>query len=258
MEKIIKNIFVALIFLPTMFACNREEVPFFSTADEIYFSSGMTSYVFNDHGGVKLDTLQIMVRLLGRQADQDRDFMASVAKDVIDTTDSKASKITTATAEHFRILGGKIPANSSTGMLNVEVKYTEEMDDSVFIAYLQLDQGENFPSKHFYVSDNSFKMNITNKLVEPENWFALQVRFGVGPYSTSWFEFIIGVAGSKIPYHYLADYDPVYKKKYPMSYMEASVRLEEVRKALKEYNREHPDKKLTHSDGVKKGEIVIF
>lgn len=258
MKKMIKNIFVALALLFTMFACNKEEVPLFTTNDEIYFGSDMTSYVFNDHGGVEIDTLQIMVRLLGQQVDRDRVFSASVAPNVIDTTDSTANKITTATEEHFRILGGTIPANSSTGMLDVEVKYTKEMDDSVFVAYLQLDQCENFPSKHFYVSENPFKMNITNKLVEPENWYVLQFTFGVGPYSTSWFEFIINVTGSKIPYHYWAEYDDTYKEKYPMSQMEASVRLEEVRKALKEYNQDHPDNKLTHSDGENKGEVVVF
>jgi len=223
-------------------SCHKEELRVYQQeAGVIFWGQATGEYSFFDDPGVSSSLYQIRVTTTGDSVAYDRHFSLAVVEN--DTNYEN-----TARPEQYRLQEGIIPAGQFEGYVAVEIIYTPDMDDSSFVVNLKLEPNAEFPLAGF--DKRYFELSMTNQVVKPKNWGNLTYYIGQ-PFSTSWYNFILGVIKMRyIPYPTAKEGDQAW------TYNEMLANVGKIKSELLKYNLDHPDRKLRHSDGPNAGELV--
>lgn len=233
-------------------ACQKDEIMLYEEAPGIYFNSSNTTYNFienvaNIEWGA--DTVNIPVLITGTAVDYDRPVNMEVAL---------GDTLITAESHMYKILGGSIPANEYSGQVQVQVNYSEALDDSIYVVRFRINTNEYFPVVD--LNQLTYSLSITNKFTQPANWSRLRSSFG--NYSNSWYTFILQATGlSSLPYwstNGSADANNPDPERWTMTYVEMRAYAALVKVALTDYNNSHPGEPLRHEDGDYKGQAVTM
>lgn len=221
--------------------CEHSDIMIYEELPGVYFNGSSWSYSFLEKPGTLIDTIKLPILITGSAVDHDRKIVAEV---VADTN-------TTMQQGLYELLEGTVKKNEFEGILPVVVKYIQAYDTSVVALKLRLVASDDFNVTTLGVSTNLVK--VTGKIIQPANWNNwLKYYFGT-PYSTSWWKFIMEVAGrNSLPY-YPNNPD---KETWNMTVNEVTAIQSRVRYALALYNADPSHPKLTHDDGQWKGQLV--
>lgn len=246
-----KNIiFVGCLFLTSFlfYSCEKEGVTMYEESPAIYFSETSRSYTFIENiEQIKIgfDTVKVPLQISGSAMDYLRKVKMIVASD--DT-------LHTATDDMFSFGEGIVEAKQFKGYIPVRVNYSSALDDSVYSIRLRLVPNDDFPGVDLL--QRTFTLSVTNKLTSPSNWWKLMDYFGA--YSNSWYQFILETTGlSSLPYwcqEGSIGYGNPDPEKWTMTLYEVKAYAAQVRVALEDYNRKHPNDKLTHHGNAGKNE----
>jgi hypothetical protein len=225
-------------------SCKKEEIPLFSGAPSMYFTTGTYSYSFLENIGKTNQVIYLPVKISGVAKDVDRTFKIEAMFD--DTVN------TTAKAGWFELQDGIIPKNSYTGKVGILLNKNATTDTSVVKLRVKLSDANELKS----LSPASAIISWTGKVTQPTNWGSLAPYFGT-PFSTAWYMFMLQAAGvSAFPY----TTDPNLKASNPdywnMTGGQVTAYALKIKDALLKYNNDHPGAPLTHDDGPYKGVVV--
>ena len=233
-------------------SCEHEGVTMYEESPTVYFGESYRSYTFvenMDRIKIGFDTIKLPLQISGSAVNRVREVVMEALWD--DT-------LHTAGADMFSIAKGSIEANEYKGYIPLRVNYSPALDDSVYQIRLHLVPNKDFPGVD--LSDYSFTVSLTNKLTEPSNWSRLRSYFG--PYSNSWYRFILETTGlTSIPYwstNGSLDKNNPDPEKWTMTLYEVKAYAAMVKVALDDYNRKHPQDPLKHEDGDEKGTPVTM
>lgn len=233
-------------------SCEHEGVTMYEESPTVYFGESYRSYTFvenMDRIKIGFDTIKLPLQISGSAVNRVREVVMEALWD--DT-------LHTAGADMFSIAKGSIEANEYKGYIPLRVNYSPALDDSVYQIRLHLVPNKDFPGVD--LSDYSFTVSLTNKLTEPSNWSRLRSYFG--PYSNSWYRFILETTGlTSIPYwstNGSLDKNNPDPEKWTMTLYEVKAYAAMVKVALDDYNRKHPQDPLKHEDGDEKGKPVTM
>ncbi len=233
------------LFLLSLVACQKESIMLYEQASGIYFNGSSTTYSFIEN--VKnlewgSDTINLPVLITGAAVDYDRDIKVEAAVD--DT-------LMTAESHMYKILGGYIPANEYSGLIKVQINYSEELDDSIYVACFRIRPCEHFPVTD--LNEFTYMLSFTNKFTIPSNWNNRLKRF-FGDYSDSWYTYILQVTGlSSLPYwSNQGSNDPNNPdpERWTMTYDEVKAYAAMVKVALTKYNNAHPGNPMLHGEPI--------
>ena len=245
------NIFIGCLAV-LVASCEHEGVTMYEESPTVYFGESYRSYTFvenMDRIKIGFDTIKLPLQISGSAVNRVREV---VMEALLDDT------LHTAGADMFSIAKGSIEANEYKGYIPLRVNYSSALDDSVYQIRLHLVPNKDFPGVD--LSDYSFTVSLTNKLTEPSNWSRLRSYFG--PYSNSWYRFILETTGlTSIPYwstNGSSDKNNPDPEKWTMTLYEVKAYAAMVKVALDDYNRKHPQDPLKHEDGDEKGKPVTM
>ena len=248
------NIFIGCLAVVAVLvaSCEHEGVTMYEESPTVYFGESYRSYTFvenMDRIKIGFDTIKLPLQISGSAVNRVRGV---VMEALLDDT------LHTAGADMFSIAKGSIEANEYKGYIPLRVNYSSALDDSVYQIRLHLVPNKDFPGVD--LSDYSFTVSLTNKLTEPSNWSRLRRYFG--PYSNSWYRFILETTGlTSIPYwstNGSSDKNNPDPEKWTMTLYEVKAYAAMVKGALDDYNRKHAQDPLKHEDGDEKGKPVTM
>ncbi|MGL5682097.1 MAG: DUF4843 domain-containing protein [Marinifilaceae bacterium] len=238
---ILKVIFSTFAFYSTL-SCSQEEISLYEQNAGIYFTQDSTSYSFTQNPKEKSVEIRIPMRISGDSVNYNRTVPITV------TTDS----LTTALPSMYSVGEAVIEAGKFQGYLPITFHYDERMDKEFFDVTFAISASDEFPV--LQLGRNRSVVTITNLVICPMNWNAV-LRTYFGPYSTSWWKFIMDKTGlSELPYWPNA----TDKDKWNMTYSEILIYQSFVRLELERYNKNNPDKPLRHDDGDYKDQLVTM
>ena len=251
MKNIISILGLSLLGL-LVHSCEKDEINQYEQSPTVYFSEYSRTYTFTenlDKLSMGFDTLRIPLQISGFATDYDREVAMEVVAD--DT-------LHTAEADMFSIGKGRIPANQFKGHIPLRINYTPALDDSIYKIRVKLVPTTDFPGVD--LEGHKVTISITNKMTEPSNWPRIRRYFG--PYSNSWYRFILEATGlTSIPYwSYNGSNDPRNPdpERWTMTMYELKAYVNLVKVKLEEYNRKHPKDHLKHLDGPEEGKEVVM
>lgn len=153
---------LVLVFLGIMsFSCNQEETMIFDTDGSVYFTTADYSYSFLDYPGKQVDTIKLPVQIFGKTADVDR-----LVKIELVTDDT--SKVNTAPEELYSLIGGVVPANEQLGSVSLELRYADELKDTVYAFYVRIVPNDDF--KDVTYNSRIVEVLFTAKEIQSANW----------------------------------------------------------------------------------------
>lgn len=251
----IKIFFFTLLVVPLQ-SCEKKTIELYQNEAGVYWTPNSESfYTFTEHLD-KIDEgcdyVNVPVLITGLATDADREFDVVFMKD--DT-------LHTAENGMIELSRGLVRANEYGGHVRVKINYSKELDDSIYVARVQI-----LPSAEFPVVDlngRNYSIRIGNIFGEPENWRKIRFFFG-NVYSNSWYKWVLQTLNrSSIPYKYYAGKDeegitPEEAERWPMKYEEVEALSAKIKVELNKYNNANPGNEMRHEDGVKKGELVVM
>lgn len=179
----------------------------------------------------------IPVQLEGLAVDYDREVRVRILADS-----------TTASADHYVIGKGVIPANKYKGTVDITLKNLPDLKQEEVRLWLVMDDS---PDLGAGIAENSdYYLCWDNKMSAPANW----AYYKFGEYSTTIHNFMIRVLGvAYLEYGYPDDPNVPNLTSKEMYSIQAKMRTE-----LRAYNLAHPGNPLTHEDGKLKGQPVVI
>ena len=233
-------------------SCEEDEIEQYQESPTVYFSEYSRTYTFAenlDKLNAGFDTIRLPLQISGSATDYDREVAMEVVSD---------DSLHTAEENMFNIGKGSIPANMFKGHIPLRVNYTPALDDSIYYIRVRLVPTTDFPAVD--LEEHKFTISLTNKMTEPSNWHRIRRYFG--PYSNSWYRFILETTGlTSIPYwSYNGSADPRNPDpdRWTMSLYELKAYVNLVKEKLDMYNRKHPHDHLKHLDGPEEGKEVVM
>ncbi len=200
-----------------------------------------------------VDTIRVRLNIMGFTAPVDRTVSGRAVEDQPGTADDK--RLTTATPDQYRILGGMIPAGETAGWFEVEVKNIEAIAEGDLKLNVRLTENEHFGPG--LKENQSISLTWSRRLLQPETWRAMRFFF-CADYSTQVYRIYMQVTGLKEFWYYNPGPDPVNNPE------DAKVSAETGRAwgrafgdVVRTYNAAHPDAPMLHDDGAKSGLPII-
>src|SRR3989339_555493 len=125
MKKTNYRLVLSFLVLMTFFGCKKVEVPYFSGSNSANFWLHQYNYSLFGATITELpeDTIILDIAIVGRLADYDRYATAKAVPDSAGTPEDK--RLTTATPDQYKIIGGIIKANEKIGKFKVLIKNPE-------------------------------------------------------------------------------------------------------------------------------------
>ncbi|PWS30509.1 DUF4843 domain-containing protein [Pedobacter paludis] len=202
-----------------------------------HFIKNYSFYFLGDPTIVK-DTIWLpQVRIVGNVADHDRVINIKV----ID------SGTTAIAGKNYKLLNYVVPAGSFVAnKLGVEVYRTADLGDNTLKLMLKLEPNADFPGLMIgnslsydakYYTGDTYKINISNKLIEPPYWAPFIIHFN---------------AFSTVKYQFMVDVLHVYIGTNPDTSIDLgniTIYKTRLNNALDEYNNNHPNNHLTDENG---------
>lgn len=244
MKKIKTSAIPAIFIVLCLLSCEKEGISRYNPERAgIEFDGKEFTYSFKKTGKT-VDTLEIPFNIEGPVFEADR------TANIIVIPDS-----TTATAEHYQLLGAIVPAHSFEGKLQIRIENKSGDNFSDVDIYLQTADNDNFVAG--VEEYKNYRITITNRLVRPYQWDlnSWKEKYFLGSYSTAYYEFIIEVTGeTEFPYPWAV---PGYNNDQVWSGGEKDAFLAKLKEELRKRNQ-RTGKPLLHDDGPCKGlEVVI-
>lgn len=241
MKKVTYIIFAALllcVMLPGV-GCKRVVMEGYSDQPRVHFAYTPQKgykYSFLSTPEAQSYVYSIPVQLEGAAADHDRTVNVRILADS-----------TTASAAHYEIGKGVIPAGEYKGQVDITLNNLPDLKTDEVRLWLLIDDS---PDLGVGIAENrSYYLVWDNKMSEPANWR----YYGFGKYSTTVHNFMIQVLGvAYLEYGYPDDPNVPNVSYHEMYSIQAKMRT-----ALREYNKTHPQP-LTHEDGELKGQPVVI
>lgn len=241
-----------LAVIALIFGCQKSDIPLYSgVSPTLYFTNSSTVYTFTENlNNVELgaDTIDIPVSLSGISEEYDRVFTTSFnLEDTLSTFEEGM----------LDVIECVVPANEFYGRMRIKINYSSALDDTIYVARINITANENFPEINLLYSTYSFSFG--NMFTEPENWSYLDNYFGY--YSNSWYQYILQITGlTSLPYKYYkgasqSGISTEEAERWPMTYFEVISYASQVRDSLNRYNELHAEP-MTHLDGEYMGEAV--
>lgn len=226
-------------------SCQKDEPMEYSGRPGYYFNGSEFSYSFAENPWKTVDTVLLPVLITGKLEEYPRTLKAEVVRDS-----------STATEDMFELLEGTVLPNEASGFLPLVVKYVPQLDDTTVVLKIQSVANADFQELDLVFP--ACRLSFTARIVKPFNWSQLEYFFG--PYSTSWWKFIMEKIGkTSLPYWDL--FSPIPnpdENKYNMSYYEMSNLQQMIRVELRNYNKASTTGPLTHDDGEQVGKQVVM
>lgn len=240
--------FMAMFYLQS---CGNSEIITYSDDAGVYFKDLKSVYTFlgkAEKVEIGYDTVKVFVVMTGRIENYDREFEVVLRPD---------DSLQTISSDMITVNKGVVKAGEYSGYIPVQVNYSAALDDSIYVARMNL-----IPTKDFPITDLNYTVHtisITNMFTEPENW-ELSLKPVFGPYSNYWYKWILETTGREsLPYKAgtLTDEE---KLIWTMTAVERNAVAAQVKEALTIYNSKNPDNVLKHEDGLGdlKGQPVVM
>lgn len=178
-----KVFYIAAVMLLAITACKKETIDFYSGTSTLYFDNSIN--YGNTRNTQRIDTLlftfsladanlkdsvlQVRVDLMGRQANQDRNFSVKV----IDSLSSAVAGL------HYEPLAESyvMPANKSWMYIPIHIHRTKEMSAREFLLHFSLLPNQDFDTtltqpqtKDSLVSTGSITLYIGDLIPKPTRW----------------------------------------------------------------------------------------
>ena len=169
-------------------------------------------------------------------------------------TGAVIEKGTTATPDEYRILGGMIPANTATGIFEVELMNRDKLATDELILNVALTENEHFVPglKENY----TFRLLWSQKLVEPDSWDRMRSYF-CAVYSSQCYKAIILATGRKQFYNNRNGPDPDDPEHRQLTSEAMYTYAVMFGNYIRQYNAEHPDAPMLHDDGPGMGSPIV-
>ena len=233
-----KNIIGILFGICLLAGCSKNEVPFYSDLDKVYFyerhnniynssvleRSEEVAYTFATKSTTLTEgVLEIRVRLQGR-VDKTRDRVVR-AEVMADST-------TAVEGTHYRLGEGVIKAGEYEGILPLTFYRTPDMTTEVFRIKLRIADSEDL--KAGLEEDAYIRVLVSDILMRPANW---PEWYGFGEYSPNKYRFVLDKLGIE-DFPLLSRYDTDYAEgKYTPAQLFAFAY--ELQEAYKEHRKEY-------------------
>lgn len=190
---------IIIALVTTLFACKKEEVPFYSEKDGIAFYTGTTagedsisySFAFNVTPKTR-DTVYFNMRVVGRKADYDRNIKVTAAPGT-----------TARLGVDFILPEVKLPAGKLELRYPVVLLKTPEMTTQSFNIVADVVESNDFIlgaigklpvfNNTTTINVRRVKVSVTDRLIQPAYWPQIAADFGA--YSQVKLKFMITVLG---------------------------------------------------------------
>lgn len=198
-----KRIFKVSVFLIGALlwgACEKEEVPYFNGQDSANFWIHVTNHSLFGATTEELpqDTIELNIALSGQIKDYDRFVKMVVREDPPGTPDDL--RRTTASPDHYEILGGVIPAGEIYGKAKFVVKNPAILETQPNLkARLEIVDNEHFGLG--LMENNYINITWSREILQPETWRAMRFFF-CAVYSTQVYKIFMEVTGLTQFYYY--------------------------------------------------------
>ncbi|OFY44990.1 MAG: hypothetical protein A2X18_13685 [Bacteroidetes bacterium GWF2_40_14] len=200
MKKTNYRLVLSFLVLMTFFGCKKVEVPYFSGSNSANFWLHQYNYSLFGATTTELpeDTIILDIAIVGRLADYDRYATAKAVPDSAGTPEDK--RLTTATPDQYKIIGGIIKANEKIGKFKVLIKNPEVLATRESLK-LKIMMAENEDFKIGLRENNWVALTWSRKFLPPATWHAMRFFF-CSVYSTQVYKIFMSVTGLKEFYYY--------------------------------------------------------
>lgn len=210
------KIIIIVLAIITFFSCQEEKLEAYSGDNYIYFTKSNTdsiTFSFAYDATLTKTTVNIPVEIISGIRDFDREYKVIFLAD----------ESTAVEGQHFTALIGEqtIKAGNIVDTLRLEVMKTDDIDDSVVEAVFQIVDSKDFRAG--FPSHSKARVQITNKLVQPQWWDNWHVSSGLGDYSNKKYRLFIQVTG---------EFDLDYKNREDLDYSEMRTLLLQFKRWL--------------------------
>ena len=238
--KTLKSIFLCIPLVLIAFSCKKDEIDVYKVEDSAVQFTSQTN-AFSLRGLMDpLDTLQVQLSLIGPIVDYDRPVSVTISDNPRNTAKENTD---------FRILEAVVRAGEMYGTIVIEVKNLQgDVDELVTTMRLQ-------PNEHFRNGTKTLMSSIVSwseAYARPTNfkvWESWYAFFSHG-YSRNYHNILISIFGEeieKMTYKSLLDGDIAEGLiREQVGWWYAAQRT--LRDYVRNYDREHPDAPLMHSD----------
>ena len=238
--KTLKSIFLGILLIFLAFSCKKDEIDVYRVEDSAVQFTSQTN-AFSLRGLMDpLDTLMVQLSLIGPIVDYDRPVSVMISDNPRNTAEENTD---------FRILESVVRAGEMYGTIAIEVNNLQEgVEELVTTMRLQ-------PNEYFRNGTKTLMSSIVSwseMYARPTNfkvWEAWYAFFSHG-YSRNYHNILINIFGEeieKMTYKPLLDADiaeGIIREQVGWWY--AAQRT--LRDYVRNYDREHPDAPLMHSD----------
>ncbi len=199
MVKIIKHVFVPVLFVSMMVACKKSDLTSYTQPDMIYFyknyyNTDKDSIVYSfaiKSDALTTDTVKIPVRIMGVASDRDRTVNIRVVADS-----------STALGDQYTLLPTIVQAGSYTAEVPLLVKRTPELKTTEVRLLLEVGESADFKAGISNSSSSSsraggstrFPVRINDFLTKPSNWDSF-ITYFLGAYSQVKYKLVIEITG---------------------------------------------------------------
>jgi len=230
---------LSLMVLAILFAsCAKKDLQPFSADPAINFvnvdniNTVTYSFMANPSNEYKQE---ITVKIIGDSASVDRTFEVAVVND----------SNTTARPDQYKILGGVVKAGQFTGTLSIQLLKSPELDSTTASLKLRLVDSKDFKAGN--IESSEFIVRWTNKVVLP-SWSYFRFFF-TSVASTAAYRIIVQTTGLTT----------LTAAQYSREIGAAGVQAlaTQFGDYVKQWNKDHPNDKLKHDDGVQAGQEIV-
>lgn len=223
---------LSLLLLPFV-SCEESEIESFSALPAINFKNSSLDYSFVQNTSSEY-IAEIPVKIIGTAKDYDRFFNVEVVND----------SITSADANLYEIMEGKVVAGNYEGTLFLKVKNAAKLDTTSVSVHLKIADSDDFVKGNIESENHTFKWS--NTIIVPA-WTYYRYFFCRDASTAAYRAFIAATGRTSFTISDYRDLGPTGAKVLGVQYGNY----------IRNYNLEHPNNPLLHDDGAKAGQPII-
>lgn len=186
--------------------CKEDALQAYDGGDNVCFWNHTQNFSFYGASVAEMPEgiIELDINIMGYTAPYDRTVTGEAVEDAPDTPEEE--KVTTAMPDQYRILGGVIPAGSTTGKFRIAVVNFDELSETELRLAVRLTANEHFG---LGLKENQYiTLRWSRMLMRPKTWNDMAMFF-CSTYSTQVYRLIMEVTGMQEFYYFTDGPDPL-------------------------------------------------